>query len=136
MACNASRQRLLFSTASIFSVCMVGAGHAQTASASAAAAAPTSAQAVSSAPVAQVSSGGVGEVVVTAQKREQTLQKVPVAITAFTGLQRDKLGISSVQDMTNFTPGLVYDTGDDRVVFARHWSLHQPARRRLKRRRL
>ena len=78
-----------------------------------AAPAPTS---VAQAGAAPPSNGGnVGEIVVTAQKREQTLQKVAVAITAFTSAERDKIGIDSVQDMTNFTPGLVYNTGDDRV---------------------
>jgi iron complex outermembrane receptor protein len=57
----------------------------------------------------------VGEVVVTAQKREQSLQQVPVAISAFTSTERDKIGIDSVQDMTNFTPGLQYNSSDDRV---------------------
>jgi len=59
--------------------------------------------------------GSIGEVVVTAQKREQSLQQVPVAISAFTAAERDKVGINSVQDLTNFTPGLIYNTSDDRV---------------------
>jgi iron complex outermembrane receptor protein len=58
---------------------------------------------------------GVGEIVVTAEKREQSLQEVPVAISAFTSEKRDQIGIDSVQDMTNFTPGFVYNTGNDRV---------------------
>jgi len=60
--------------------------------------------------------GGIGEVVVTAQKKEESLQQVPVAISAFTSTERDKIGIDSVQDMANFTPGLSYNTGDDRVT--------------------
>jgi iron complex outermembrane receptor protein len=72
--------------------------------------------AAQSSPPASSSSSNSGEIVVTAQKREQTLQQVPVAISAFTALQRDKVGIDSVQDMTNFTPGLSYNTGDDRVT--------------------
>jgi len=57
----------------------------------------------------------VGEVVVTAEKRSSTLLQVPVAISAFTSTKRDQIGIDSVQDMTNFTPGFTYDSGDDRV---------------------
>ena len=55
---------------------------------------------------------GVTEIVVVAQKREQSLQKVPVAVSVFTGAQRDKIGINSVQDVTNFAPGFNYDPGN------------------------
>jgi len=94
-----SRTRLLFATSSILIMGLAGAAAAQTAPAAAAQA-----------------QGSIGEVVVTAQKREQSLQQVPVAISAFTSTERDKIGIDSVQDMTNFTPGLEYNSGDDRVT--------------------
>ena len=55
------------------------------------------------------------ELVVTAEKREQNLQDVPIAISAFTDKTRDVVGIQSIQDMTNFTPGLQYSTATDRV---------------------
>ncbi|MBW8813935.1 MAG: TonB-dependent receptor [Caulobacterales bacterium] len=68
---------------------------------------------------AQTSSGGaattIEELVVTAEKREQSLQDVPVAITAFTGKSRDLLGVNTVQDLTNFTPGFVYQSANDRA---------------------
>ncbi|MGH6970089.1 MAG: TonB-dependent receptor, partial [Caulobacteraceae bacterium] len=54
----------------------------------------------------------VTELVVTAEKREQSLQKVPVAVSVFTGSQRDTIGIESVQDVTNFAPGFTYDPGN------------------------
>jgi len=57
----------------------------------------------------------IAELVVTAEKREQSLQDVAVAISAFTSEQRDIVGIQSIQDMTNFTPGLQYSTSTDRV---------------------
>lgn len=57
----------------------------------------------------------IAELVVTAEKREQSLQDVPVAISAFTSETRDIVGIQSIQDMTNFTPGLQYSTATDRV---------------------
>jgi iron complex outermembrane recepter protein len=63
----------------------------------------------------QARSNVIEELVVTAEKREQALQDVPVAITAFTDRQRDIVGIQSIQDMTNFTPGLQYSTSTDRV---------------------
>ena len=57
----------------------------------------------------------VTEVVVTAEKREQSIQHVPVAISAFTSARRDLIGISSVADLTNFTPGLQYSSQLDRI---------------------
>ncbi|THD59717.1 TonB-dependent receptor [Phenylobacterium sp.] len=56
----------------------------------------------------------ISELIVTAEKREQRLQDVPVAITAFSAEQRSLLGIQSVQDLTNFTPGLHYSSIDNR----------------------
>jgi len=65
---------------------------------------------------AQAQSGNtIEELVVTAEKREQSLQDVPVAISAFTSKQRDLVGISTVQDLTNFTPGFVYQSSNDRA---------------------
>jgi iron complex outermembrane recepter protein len=57
----------------------------------------------------------VGAVIITAEKREANLQKVPVAVTAFTRTQRDRTGIETLQDFTNYTPGLDYDAVDDHL---------------------
>jgi iron complex outermembrane receptor protein len=57
----------------------------------------------------------IEELVVTAERREQSLQDVPVAVSAFTSEKRDLVGINSVQDMTNFTPGLQYSSQNDRI---------------------
>jgi iron complex outermembrane receptor protein len=56
----------------------------------------------------------IGEVVVTAEKRQANLQTVPEAVTAFTSRDRNLKGIQTVQDMTNFTPGLTYSSQLDR----------------------
>ena len=48
--------------------------------------------------------------VVTAEKRDERVETVPVAITAFTAQQREILGIKSIQDMSDFAPGLVYNS--------------------------
>ncbi len=58
----------------------------------------------------------IQELVVTAEKREQSLQDVPVAVSAFTDQRREMVGINSVQDLTNFTPGLAYATNNDRIA--------------------
>ncbi|MBN7795577.1 TonB-dependent receptor [Parahaliea mediterranea] len=46
------------------------------------------------------------EVIVTAQKREQNLQDVPVAVTAFTGEQMSALGVQESFDIAAFSPGV------------------------------
>ena len=46
------------------------------------------------------------EIVVVAQKREQNLQEVPIAISAFTGAQMDALGVSESFDIATFSPGV------------------------------
>ena len=46
------------------------------------------------------------EVVVTAQKREQSLQDVGIAVNAFTGDQMRALGVKDSFDFATFTPGI------------------------------
>jgi iron complex outermembrane receptor protein len=57
----------------------------------------------------------IAEIVVTAEKRNESLETVPVAISAYTSKTRDLIGIDTIQDMTNFTPGLAYSTSLDRA---------------------
>ena len=49
------------------------------------------------------------EVIVTAQKRVENLQEVPVSISAFTGDDLIRYGIHNEQDLQMVTPGLVYN---------------------------
>ena len=84
------------------SALLLTAGAAQAATATATAAATDTDQSASS----------VAELVVVAQHHETALQKIPVAVSVFTGAQRDVVGISSVQDVTNFAPGFTYDPGN------------------------
>jgi iron complex outermembrane receptor protein len=46
------------------------------------------------------------EVTVTAQKREQSVQDVGIAITAFTGQQMEQLGLTNAQQVTAQAPGV------------------------------
>jgi len=55
-------------------------------------------------------------VVITANKREETVQDVAVAVTAVTSEMRDELGISTITDLTNLTPGLSYTAANERVT--------------------
>ncbi|MCB1676710.1 MAG: TonB-dependent receptor [Halioglobus sp.] len=45
------------------------------------------------------------EVVVTARKRSESLQQVPMAITAFTAADIDSAGLRDIEDVANLTPG-------------------------------
>ena len=63
---------------------------------------------------AAASTNTIEELVVTAEKRSQSLQDVPVAVSAFTSERRDLIGITTVTDLTNFTPGLEYNAQNDR----------------------
>ncbi|MBI1731428.1 MAG: TonB-dependent receptor [Gammaproteobacteria bacterium] len=48
----------------------------------------------------------IEEIVVTAQKREESLQDVAVSVTAFSGDQMAELGLTSAIDLVSQTPGL------------------------------
>lgn len=53
-----------------------------------------------------ISQSKLEEVMVTAQKREQNLQDVPIAVTAFTGEQMHAFGVQQSFDIATFTPGV------------------------------
>lgn len=46
------------------------------------------------------------EIIVTAQKRSQNIQDVPIAITVFTQEDLDRLGVQQFDDLADFVPGL------------------------------
>src|SRR5438045_5469586 len=73
-----------------------------------------SAQAQTRGGATAAASNTIEELVVTAEKRAQSLQDVPVAVSAFTSERRDLIGITTIGDMTNFTPGLEYNSFNDR----------------------
>ena len=51
------------------------------------------------------------EIVVTARKREEGLQEVPVSISAFTNDDLRERGIRDLRDLANFTPNLTFESG-------------------------
>ena len=53
---------------------------------------------------------GLSEIVVTAQKREERLQSVPVAVTAFSATSLENKGVRTMTDLGMVTPGLVFPT--------------------------
>src|SRR5580704_15597618 len=60
------------------------------------------------------------EVIVTAQKREQNLQDVPIAVMALSGQQLQDAGVTDIKNMQVLTPGLtVTSTTSENVTTAR-----------------
>jgi len=57
-----------------------------------------------------VAQGFLEEIVVTAQRREESLQEVPIAISAFSENFLVETGITSTMDIAMVTPGLHYGT--------------------------
>jgi iron complex outermembrane receptor protein len=51
----------------------------------------------------------VGEVIVTATRKEQSLSKVTESVSAFTSAKMQKLDIKSFADIAKFTPGVTFD---------------------------
>jgi iron complex outermembrane recepter protein len=58
--------------------------------------------------IAQEDSGALSEVVVTAQRREQNLQDVPISLTAFSGEQLEKGNIHGATDYLVQTPNVSF----------------------------
>ncbi|HKY92816.1 MAG TPA: TonB-dependent receptor [Nevskiaceae bacterium] len=89
--------------------CLPATGHAQEAIESIPVEAP--AEAAATAPPGSTSSSriAVGEIVVTAQKRAENIQDVPISIQAFSGEELDARGITDAQKLQTITSGLVYD---------------------------
>src|ERR1700759_4950889 len=71
---------------------------------------PGGQSATQASPASNEGATGLDEIVVTEQKRTETLKSVPVAISAFTDKPRDLIGITTLQDFTNYTPGITYST--------------------------
>ena len=53
---------------------------------------------------------GVGDIVVTARRREESLLDVPIAVTAFSGAQLEATGALDVTDLSNVTPNATLET--------------------------
>lgn len=58
----------------------------------------------------------VDEIVVTAQRREQSLQDVPVVVTAISEQMLEDAGIRDIKDLQLLTPGLVVTSTTSEVV--------------------
>lgn len=59
---------------------------------------------------------GIETVVVTAERREVDITDIPVALSAFTDDTMETVGIETVSDLANFTPGLHHNLTTDRLT--------------------
>ena len=60
---------------------------------------------------AEVEEPGAGEIVVTAQKREESVNRVGMSITALSGESLVNLGIADAEQLVKVVPGLNYTRG-------------------------
>ena len=60
-------------------------------------------------PISAQAQMSLEEIVVTARKRNESLQEIPVAITAFTAGQMEAIGASNLMDISKFTSGLEFN---------------------------
>ena len=63
--------------------------------------------------------GGLEEIVVTATRREESISKVPISITALNQDALDQKGIRDFSDMVRFTPGVSIDTSGTNAISIR-----------------
>src|SRR3546814_580110 len=49
---------------------------------------------------------GIGDIVVTAQRRAENVQQVPIAVAAFSGAALQEKGVDNVSQLANLTPGV------------------------------
>lgn len=55
------------------------------------------------------SSDGIGDIVVTAQKREENVQDVPIAISAVSSQYLESRGIQSIEDLSTISPNVKFE---------------------------
>ena len=66
--------------------------------------------------------GALEEIIVTARKREESVQDIPIAVSAFTADDIRELGLTSIDDLALYTPGFSFHSG-----FGRQSSLDRPS---------
>ncbi|MCP3730591.1 TonB-dependent receptor [Sphingomonas sp. MG17] len=100
MKSTSGKSRLAMIGVSAMALMHASAGFAQdTAGAAPAAASPAAAEA----------DEGLGEIVVTAQKREENIRDVPISITALSADDIANSGVRNITDLTAVVPGLKMD---------------------------
>ncbi|HVP33782.1 MAG TPA: TonB-dependent receptor [Steroidobacteraceae bacterium] len=112
---NATRTTTRLGTLLLTLLCTLlplGAARADEAPAAAPAAAP-------SAPASSEAQGPLREIIVTATRREESLSKVPISVTALSQSDMDARGIKDMQDIVRFVPGVSIDTSGTNAISIR-----------------
>ena len=63
--------------------------------------------------------GVMEEIVVTASRREESLSRVPISVSAYTKEALDIKGIKDIGDVARFTPGVAFDAGQTNQIAIR-----------------
>ena len=63
--------------------------------------------------------GGLEEIVVTATRREESISRVPISITAINQDAIDQKGIKDFSDIVRFTPGVAFDSSQTNQISIR-----------------
>ena len=91
-----SNPKLSYAVAAILSGVSGGAAYAQQAQA----------PALAPAPAAETNTDSIQEITVTAQRRTQSIQDVPISIQAFTGQTLQQLNITTFDDYIKYLPNV------------------------------
>ena len=67
---------------------------------------------VATSALAQESNNVLEEILVTAQKREQSLSEVPISVSVMTGDKIVEQGFNDLEELSSFVPGLSVEQGD------------------------
>ena len=72
------------------------------------------------APAQDTGAGLLEEIVVTAQKREQSLQDVPISVNVMTGNKINEAGINNIENLSAYVPNLIMsETGIGNNIYIR-----------------
>jgi iron complex outermembrane recepter protein len=77
------------------------------------------AEAASSPAVTEADDTAIGEVVVTATRREETISKVPISLSVLTQESMDVKGVKDINDVARLTPGVTVDASQTNAISIR-----------------
>src|SRR5580700_3634932 len=90
-------------------VALVSAGAGAAAAADQGAASPVVATAAG-APAAAADTTAAPQIIVTAERREQSVERVPMTVQAFTGQALQQVNVTTLSDLLKFTPNVTLGT--------------------------
>ena len=113
---RSSKTQFMACTASAMIVAVAPA-HAQTA--------PVATTARPAAPNAEATSnGGLQDIVVTARRQSESLQKTPISITALNAQALEKINVQSIDKVAQVAPNLIISQQSSALSSASAWRCH------------